>query len=401
MGGQRLCVGAQRRFHREGDLPVQARLRRIVEVGQHGFPDTIVVRLESTFGARARRSHEIRQSQLGDPPAEIRGVHLTDGAGRDVLGDGRARHAHDLDQLARTRLEPLHARPEGFVEVQVGPALDVSRVAHQFVDEQRMTVGLARDRGGAEAFARTCRAARGNELRRELVRLFRREAPHFETLGVAGYRDGQRVPSLAPCRANQKEGRGLRRAQDLDEQRNTVGIGPLVVVDDENQRPRRRDAPQQLAERCERPRPGLLEIEPKTRWRHGLREAVHASQDREHLGQETGHSREEVLRSILVEPRQEVAERVDDAVDRFVGHRLPLITSPGEHDGIQREALDEASNERALADAGLAVNAHDGRVARLAVLESCVQGRELIAPAYERIRLPRGTSEPTEGRAPS
>jgi hypothetical protein len=111
-----------------------------------------------------------------------------------------------------------------------------------------------------------------------------------------------------------------------------------------------------------------------------------APEHREHLNQRPRPGGQR--RAHVAERRAEQVprERVDDAVERFVGDGLSLIAATGEHAdaGVGPEALDELLHERALADARLALHEHRDGSAAAHVDERGLELAALRRPADER-----------------
>ena len=208
------------------------------------------------------------------------------------------------------------------------------------VEEERQTTRLARDRRGAFA---PC-AALPERRRRQLACLlvaesFDRDVGDLDR-GAGGAQSRQQLAETIAAvgvlgaigREEQQRGR-VGWTQEVGEQRATVVVAPLEVVDADHERPPISDSRAQLTECRERTPPQLDLV-----GAHGAARSVvqprHALQHREEA-----RKRGEIARENRPEigPREalEVARQlVDDAVEGLVGHRLLLEAAPGEEDGV-------------------------------------------------------------------
>ena len=134
----------------------------------------------------------------------------------------------------------------------------------------------------------------------------------------------------------------------------------------------------------------LLLRGPAATARLGAVETGDAAKDREHA-RETGASGGSSRSSAPVSSRpQELAERVDDPVERLVRHGLALVAAPREDEGLgvaasqwQARSVDEVADEAALSDARVSPDDHHHR-ALAAVLEGSRQRRGFVASPDER-----------------
>ncbi len=145
---------------------------------------------------------------------------------------------------------------------------------------------------------------------------------------------------LAAEGQHREHGGRARRPKQLLEQDGAVRVGPLQVVDPDDERRRCRQPAQQLAQRRERPPP---ETQGDRRSRAPDREQASATAStcnstgntRVSAGTSGGISRS----TSLAWNRPEVAAQVvDDPVERLVRHGLVLVAAAGEHDDIVARA---------------------------------------------------------------
>ena len=216
-------------------------------------------------------------------------------------------HRRDLDRLARRRRQPpqaprgdpAHALGHpGLLEVDraLEAARRVAQVAQDLLDEERVALGLAvqrRDevgggRGGAVGLDQLADLAGVEALERDV-----REAV---LAPQRGDQLRQRVPLLelrVAVGAEEHRAPRLGRAHEVAQQLHRRAVGPVEVVEDEQQRRARGQLGQQRGERVEQAlalRPDLVEAGR----RHGRRRVRHAEL-RQQRG-EVGRARAEPLR---------------------------------------------------------------------------------------------------------
>ncbi len=225
------------------------------------------------------------------------------------------------------------------------------------------------------------RQATGIDLRQRLDE----QMAHLPADAIPRRRQPRRRLDGSAHGGHQTQRRRVRRAHDLGEQRQAVVVGPLQIVDDQEERALARHDPQELTHRAEQSpalRRRLTGI--AVRGRLG---AGQLAQDRKRLRQQRQrrHHHVGVLRA-----RQITAQRIDDSVDSLIGHRLALVAAAAQHHhlGLRRAELrGELPHQRALADAGLAL--HEDRCRLL--------GRRGGERVGQKLPLPR---PPHERRAP-
>ena len=156
--------------------------------------------------------------------------------------------------------------------------------------------------------------------------------------------------------AQQREhGRRARRPKQLLEQHGAVRVGPLQVVDPDDQR--LGDPRAGAAARAAPRMPGAGgQADRRSRApdrRRASGDSVHLQQHREHSRQRRHVGRQQLFDLLTWNRREIAAQVVDDAVERLVRHRLVLVAAAGEHDDVvaRAELAEKAPHQRALADA--------------------------------------------------
>ena len=298
--------------------------------------------------------------------------------------------AIELEHALRVGVEAAHAIPERVLEVQrraaIGPRRP--RVAHQLVDEQRVPARLLGDgRGRQLRRRRRARARRRQELGGESARVVGRQARqvHLARLGRQQRRARRRRLLARPRRGQEQHRRRVRRPRDRLEERQRVEIGPLQIVDDHDEHALGRHAREQLAQRREELPAQLLRIAVGGRPRR-RRHRLDAPEHREDLGEQARARRQHHRRLHLGQPRQPARQRVDDAVERLVGHALALVAAPLQHHDVGRRRphlVDEVAHQRALAHARLAAHVHGHAGAGARALPRRLERGELGAPPDE------------------
>ncbi len=196
---------------------------------------------------------------------------------------------------------------------------------------------------------------------------------------------GRRRP-LAAAGEDQQHPRRARRVQDLAQQRQRVALGPLHVVDHDDQRVVRRQRAEELAQAAEG---AGAELDRAVRFPdRQAGDGGDAAEDREDAGQRLDLGREQE-RDIDRVAAHEIADQgVDDAVDALERRGLALVATADDGDdaGARLGASDERAHERALADAGLALDEHRARRAVGDLIERDLERGELGLAAHERRR---------------
>ncbi len=350
-----------------------------VEAGEHRRPDPAVIKLDAIAGADAAAADEVRDAEQAGDLGEGGGVER-DRAGGDLVRDRRARHAEQFDELARRRVEGGDPAPQRVLEREragdggrgAGGRRFEDGVANELVDEDRVTIGFARDLVDVEGEPR-----RGHieESTRERARLEAREAGErdLEVTAESGA-DGGAGGSSAPARrelpvgdagrAEEQERRRGGRTQDVAEQGEAVGVGPLEVVDEDDDGTALGEAGEHVADRGEHSAPHLVRVGPL----RGVARLGHprdAAQGGKDLHERTGPGREIRVGFARRDPREEAAEGIDDSVERLVGDGLALVAAAGEDDRapvVAHDRVGEVADEPALAEPGLAADEHRDRL---------------------------------------
>ncbi len=168
-------------------------------------------------------------------------------------------------------------------------------------------------------------------------------------------------------------------AQQLGEEGEAVGVGPLEVVDRDDQIARFADAAEEGAHRGEEARPVIggrrVSGEPGGGGHEQREDGEHGGRER-HVVHAEG-------RALLGQQRAEAArEVVDDAVHGLVRDALAVVAAAGEREDGGVEAVEEPAHERGLPEAGLALDDDGARGAGAHLREGLLERREL-APAPE------------------
>ena len=206
----------------------------------------------------------------------------------DVEPQRPARHRDDVENLTLRLVDPIDPRHERVLEPRrprpLLPALQ--RVPHELVDEERMTVGLARDSlGHLVAPPRNAR----EELPREAPSVVRVQPIEAKRANVAERAEHLlRLGVSRRARRSQEQDRGsVGWPQDVAQEGEAVRVRPLHVVDREDDREPARHLAEQLAHRAEELSASLLRID-----RHPVggiarvRERTHPPQHRKRLREE-------------------------------------------------------------------------------------------------------------------
>ena len=172
---------------------------------------------------------------------------------------------------------------------------DEEQVAHDLVDEERVPVGLVGERvrvdGSSGAIRSTSRAAsaRASSLPRRASSIVRTSPGQRSCVRVDVARRRLGRCRLVAHRRDEQERGLVRRAEDLGEEREAVGVGPLQVVDDDDERARVGDPREQLAQRGERARAELVRVErSRSSGARSLGDRLDAPEHREDLHERPG-----------------------------------------------------------------------------------------------------------------
>ena len=422
-GGEREVDRARRAVDRRGAGEVARELRQpgveiLLVAGEDRLADARVQPRAAQGGEAVveRRAHQ----RVGEGVAADAAVDLAQHAGAHRLVERRDEvvprqrperleqpevdlapdHRRDLDRLARRRRQPpqpprgdpAHALGHpGLLEVDdaLEAALRVAQVAQDLLDEERVALGLAVQRrhevrggraapwacdqlpdlAGVEALERDVREAvlapqRGDQLRQRV--------PLLE-LRVAVGAEEHRAPRLG-------------RAHEVAQQLHGRAVGPVQVVEDEQQRRARGQLGQQRGERVEQAlalRPDLVEAG----GRHGGRRVRHAEL-RQQRG-EVGRARAEPLRR--AGQRRAARPAAQHLQHGLVGAGAGLVEAAVEHDrAVRVHGARELGGEPRLADPRLAREQHEAAVVGERRVPRLLQRGEVVRAAHERAAGGRG-----------
>ncbi len=339
------------------------RHRRVGDVAdQHMVEaEAVVAGKERAVGAYELLAPE-RQQRAADPRSGGVIEQLADRAAVEEAALDRAA----LDDGALLRLEPVDARGEERLDRRrhrVGLGV-VAEVREQLLDEERVPFRgrddplaqlrreLVRER--VDELVRVVVAERLEDDERRAPTRRSPRRPHVEEIGASGAEDEDR------CVA--------RRVRDVLDQVEQRRVGPVDVVDDQHERPRRGERLEHSPER-----PGGLV---------GRAASVPLA---DRPGDEP---RREVAVSVAREELVEIADVAHDVREREVGHALAVGSAAADHDPrLVGERVEQLARESRLPDPGRADDRGErGGAARDRVVERGAEQRELVPPADERGR---------------
>ena len=288
-------------------------------------------------------------------------------------------------QRAETRTEHVGQRRRS-----IGPGVVEGDISRQLLEEERIPTGFARDSdpvGGAHG--RLGRNQRPDQLVGFLV-LHRPERKRLAPLGSAAFE--QRLEErlrggflAAETQQREQRRRPGRREQFLEQDR-AVRIGPVQVVDVEDDRMTNGNRRQQFTERRERAAAQHERIGDlvRLRWAGGNR--LHLQHHREQPRERQHVARHQRLGLRSRQRAEIVAQTVDDAVEGLVRDRLPLIAPAAQNHEVvgRRQLVEKAPDQRALADSRGAMNVDRRRATLACRQERAVQQRQRQPAADER-----------------
>ena len=236
----------------------------------------------------------------------------------------------------RRRREGVHLRAQHAVEGHgrtfAGAQVGGSR---QLLQEQRVARRLAGDE--LRARLRVGGAPRAQDVPGERARGVALEVPERQVRARAPRPRTGAPPGPPPrsgsARAEQQQARRVRVAQRLRQQRERVGVRPLQVVDERDDRGPLAERAQEVAEGGEHRGPDLAGVEPGQILRR-VRDGADPAEDGEGLQQHRGARRDHALDALGVELAQHQGERVDDPVDGLEGDELALVAARREEHGV-------------------------------------------------------------------
>jgi hypothetical protein len=184
---------------------------------------------------------------------------------------------------------------------------------------------------------------------------------------------------------HEQQGRGVRRTEEISEEGHAVRIAPVEIVDPHDERPPHGDPREQLAQRCEGAPADLLRIDVGELGLAPGQLDARSAQHREDA-QQRADAGWQIGAGALPLTRQEAAEIVDHSVDRLEANRLLGMTTRAQHEDVVLllRLGQERFDERALADAGSADDAHGRRLARSRRALRPTEDLELGGAADER-----------------
>ena len=232
-------------------------------------------------------------------------------------------------------------------------------VVHQRADEER---AAARLRGDARGHGGGHRKVAAQQLQRQPLGVGRFERADDQFTPLARERhvlaqQGRQARAvgdvLGPVRSHQQHGGRVRLAEDVQQQAGAVRVAPLQVVDDQHQRLRRGQRAEQLRQGHRRARPQFLRAEDGPALTGARMDPVDPLEHREHLRQQRHVVGQQPVDHVRRQLAQVAAERVDQAVERLVAHRLLLVAAPRQHQRLRSrvQGVDEVVDDRALAHA--------------------------------------------------
>jgi hypothetical protein len=286
----------------------------------------------------------------------------------------------DSDTTSRSGAEGGDLRAEHGAElgaVDAGPAPGVEEAR----EEVRVAAGVAQ---GALDVDGVAPGAGGEELGHGLApeRLDR----HLDARDARGGRE-EVVERAAPAHAvapvgHDGEHRRRRAHHELEQHAHAVVVGPLQIVDEDDDRVQRRHAPEELAQGVAGGAAGGVGAAGGGGAPGEARQLAHALEHREHLHQGEGAGRGELGDLVVRAREQVVAQGVDHAVEALERQRLRLVAAavvearaPGAGGG------GEGGGEGRLAHARQAVDGGEER-AVAGALEGAGQEGELGLAAH-------------------
>ena len=350
------------------------------------------------------RAHEqpAHDEPLGEGLARLARL---DGRTEELLERSEAQRGpgegEQLEELAPGGLDRGEATREQLIELELGAQL---RPEHELDQPKGAALGPPREDLGAGG-------VRGLTEQRQRQRhgLGVRERAKLELAQLTTGK-GRRIVELAQGRAqlelvakgeHQQQRRGLGRTQERGEQAHAVDVGPLKVIDADDQRLAITQTHDQLAQTRQTQAPPLRGRE------RGLRRAHPLPHVGEHGEELDRRARVAGLEARGLDRRQAAqvdGERVDDGVEALVGHRLALEAAPRQDQ--RRLALAQLGLELAqqgrLPGPARTVHEHGHRGAGLPdVAQRRAQAGELGRAPDEGPRAPRAdAARPRRAPAP-
>jgi hypothetical protein len=230
-----------------------------------------------------------------------------------------------IEEEARRLRQRAQARREHVGERlgPIGSGFVKRHVSRQLLENKRTPAGLTRD---SEPLRRVDRRLRRNQRSDERLGFRVLHVPERQghaTVGPASVE--QRLKKrlrrrLLAAKAEQRQQRWRRRRpQQFFEQHDAVRIGPMQIVDREDQRMTRRDGGQQFAQRGERPAPQDERVGDLVLLRRAGRDGPDLQDDREQPRQREDVAGQQPLGFRSGQGGEIAAQTVDDFIERLYG----------------------------------------------------------------------------------
>jgi hypothetical protein len=295
-----------------------------------------------------------------------------------------AEHRRDVEHRARLRGHVLQPRAHGRTQ-RLGQRQPAGRVRGDLAFPQRVQHRRQKERVAVRFALQAACEVRAAVAAEQFARLGEREPRKRDVPRVrlaAQARDEicqprATVELLVPVRVQREYGQAPGLATEVVEELRTRVVGPLQIVDDDEQVAGRRRELQQLHDRTEEPRLARFwQIRREHRHRGAVRDLGHECCD---LGERHG-------RQLLQRALRGQRKRLRDDVDRgLIRHRgFDFVAVGGERRGPTRPRLPrQLAHEPALADAGLALDERHVAAAGAYAGEQPHEHVALLAPSDE------------------
>ena len=262
-------------------------------------------------------------------------------------------------------------------------------VLHQLVDEERITARLT----GNGLRARRRGFVLGIEQRdSQLATLLGRQRLHrqFVMHQPAQFLDlsqcaqtGTALRILAAITENEQEYRRVGRAQEIGQQGGAVLVSPLHIIDDQHERASIAEARQQFAQSGQRATTNLLRIRHLDGAPRDACDRIETAQDGEDARQRGQIARPQRLGFRSRQTLQVMAQGIDQAVQRLVGHGFLLVTTSAKNHrlALVAQVVEKALHQGALARPGSALHLDQHGSARACFLACLRQQIQVALPA--------------------
>lgn len=370
----------------------------------------------------AHAPQQVLRTEQGGSLASLAGAELgrLDG---NVLGDDSAGDGDGAKQGDRMLGEPRDSLVQRVVEPERHAVEPTARLqeAHELIDEVRAPLRFLGDAPHASAVG--LQRVQKEDLR-EILGVGQTERAHLDVLLT-------HVAQAAPQRAEQRARLGLLGAvaeddehggcighsKQLEEERAAVAVTPLQVVQQKDDLRPHGKALEQLSKCAEGEASQLLRVR-DPEGAPGIRcNRPHAREHRKDPRESQDSPRQQRLDVLEWKPAEETTDGVDQAVDGLERHRLALVATTREDDGVAvlRQLLGEAGEQHALAHARAAAHVdHQGPVPGARLAESVAEllhlrlapdERDIDATGHERgaggeIPRPGQATQDVEARRP-